>query len=177
MPGLQSFCVCTAIALAAVFLLTITWFAAWLALDEKRVAAGRDGLLPCLELAPRRAGPACPGAGGPRAGLEPLLARLLPSRLYRGAVGVLTLGLLAGGLWGTVLIQQRFDPKLLLPGDSYLRRWLELHDEMYPRNGHTCDIYTGRWTTHTSRGWRASRSASWRWRPRGRSCAARRTGG
>ena len=50
MPGLQSFCVCTAIALAGVYILTITWFTAWLALDEARLAAKRHGLLPCLQL-------------------------------------------------------------------------------------------------------------------------------
>ena len=32
MPGLQSFCVCTAIGLASVYLLTVTWFTAWLAM-------------------------------------------------------------------------------------------------------------------------------------------------
>ena len=58
---------------------------------------------------------------------------LLSSRLYRALVLLLTLGLLAVGLWGSLLIQQKFDPKLLLPGDSYLRQWLNVHDVMYPR--------------------------------------------
>ena len=48
MPGLQSFCVCTAVALASIYLLQLTWFTAWLVIDERRKEAGRDGLLPCL---------------------------------------------------------------------------------------------------------------------------------
>merc|ERR1719284_1554182 len=59
MPGLQSFCVCTAIGLAGVFILTVTWFTAWLALDEKRVMARRDGFLPCLELSRHYSLPKC----------------------------------------------------------------------------------------------------------------------
>ena len=142
MPGLQSFCVCTAIALSAVFLLTVSWFTAWLALDQQRILARRDGLAPCLELPARYAPRPCPGGRGPVAP-GAVYNRLLASRPFRAVVLGVTAALLAVGVWGTVLIQQRFDPKLLLPGDSYLRHWLDVHDTMYPRNGHTCDIYTG----------------------------------
>ena len=48
MPGLQSFCVCTAIALASIYVLQLTWFTAWLVIDERRKEGRRDGLLPCL---------------------------------------------------------------------------------------------------------------------------------
>ena len=48
MPGLQSFCICTALALAAIYLLQITWFTAWLAIDEKRVQSERNNFLPCV---------------------------------------------------------------------------------------------------------------------------------
>ena len=37
----------------------MTWFTAWLALDEKRVEARRDGLLPCLELSQDYSPSAC----------------------------------------------------------------------------------------------------------------------
>ena len=48
MPGLQSFCVCTAVGLASIYLLQLSWFTAWLVLDERRILASRSGLLPCL---------------------------------------------------------------------------------------------------------------------------------
>ena len=41
------------------------------------------------------------------------------------------------------MIRQKFEPELLLPAESYLRRWINLHDEWYPENGWTADIYTG----------------------------------
>ena len=150
MPGLQSFCVCTAIGLAGVFILTVTWFTAWLALDEKRVMARRDGFLPCLELSRHYSLPKCAKEEG-TPWLTSLYNKILASSLARAVVVIFTLGLFTVGLWGSVLIQQKFDPKLLLPADSYLRQWLDVHDEMYPRNGHTCDIYTSNFNwTHVS---------------------------
>ena len=50
MPGLQAFCVCTAISLGSIYLLQITWFVAWMYLDEKRILSGRSGLVPCVSL-------------------------------------------------------------------------------------------------------------------------------
>ena len=47
MPGLQSFCVCTAIGLGSIYLLQVTWFTAWLTLDEGRIELEGDGLIPC----------------------------------------------------------------------------------------------------------------------------------
>jgi len=48
MPGLQSFCVCTAIGLGAIFVLQVSWFAAWLSIDEKRVEKRKNAFLPCV---------------------------------------------------------------------------------------------------------------------------------
>ena len=48
MPGLQSFCVCTAIALGCIYVLQVSWFVAWLVVDEKRILSNRNGLLPCI---------------------------------------------------------------------------------------------------------------------------------
>ena len=151
MPGLQSFCVCAAIGLASVYLLSVTWFTAWLVLDERRVLARRDGLLPCLKLSGDYSLPQSPGSKA-ATWLTTLYNTLLGSWLARTVVIIFTLALFAVGLWGSFLIQRKFDPKLLLPSNSYLRRWLDAQDEMYPRTGHTCDIYTSNlnWT-HVSR--------------------------
>ena len=47
MPGLQSFCIYASIGLACIFLLQISWFVAWLVLDERRIRANKNGILPC----------------------------------------------------------------------------------------------------------------------------------
>ncbi len=47
-PGLQSFCMSSALAICAVYLLQISWFMACLSLDQRRVAQRRSGVLPCI---------------------------------------------------------------------------------------------------------------------------------
>ena len=121
MPGLQSFCVTVAIGLGAIYLLQVSvlittfriytigipqvsWFAAWLALDERRIAAGRDGVLPCLvhrDHAPR------PAAEGRGARAKLLYTRLLGSPLYKTLVIIASLTALGFGVYGWIEIRQR----------------------------------------------------------------------
>ena len=47
LPSLQSFCVFAAVGILAVYFIQATWFVAWFTLDQRRIVARRDGLLPC----------------------------------------------------------------------------------------------------------------------------------
>ena len=47
LPSLQSFCVFAAVGILAVYFIQATWFVAWFTLDQRRIEARRDGLLPC----------------------------------------------------------------------------------------------------------------------------------
>ncbi len=48
LPAVRSFCVTCAVALASVFLLQLSWFVAWFTLDQRRVEARRNGIVPCV---------------------------------------------------------------------------------------------------------------------------------
>ena len=50
MPALQSFCIYAAIGILSVFLYTITFFVACLAIDAKRQEQRRDSVLFCVKL-------------------------------------------------------------------------------------------------------------------------------
>ena len=47
LPGLESFCAYCAIGIGAIYLFQCSWFVAWLSLDQRRIEARRDGLIPC----------------------------------------------------------------------------------------------------------------------------------
>ena len=141
MPGLESFCVCCAIGLGSIFLLQVSWFVAWLSLDEKRIEAGRDGLVPCI-VHKNYQPPACSSSRNGQT-IVSSYAKLLSSRIYRFLVILLTLGLLGFGIWGSILMRMKFDPVLLMPSDSYLRKWVETHNVDFPKNGWEANIYTG----------------------------------
>jgi len=141
MPGLQSFCVCTAIALGAIYILQVSWFVAWLVLDEKRILSGRDGLFPCIVHSNFEASE-CSKKDRGESFVKSYL-KVLSSRIYQILVITMTLVFVGCGIWGSVLIRQKFEPELLLPADSYMRQWKDLHDSSYPENGWSAEVYTG----------------------------------
>merc|ERR1719402_665033 len=97
MPGLESFCVCCAIALASIFLLQVSWFVAWMSLDERRIESGRDGIIPCIihkDYQP----PTCCKPNNSQV-FSSAYAKLLSSRIYKLLVILFTTGLLGFGIW------------------------------------------------------------------------------
>merc|ERR1719278_571900 len=141
MPGLQSFCVCTAIALGCIYILQVSWFVAWLVLDEKRIQAGRDGVFPCIIHKNFQASECSRKDRGEI--FVKRYVKLLSYKSYKILVISLTLIFVGCGIWGSVLIRQKFEPELLLPADSYMRQWKDLHDDSYPENGWSAEVYTG----------------------------------
>ena len=141
MPGLQSFCVCTAVGLASIYLLQLSWFTAWLVLDERRRAQARNSLLPCLVLTRSDTGPSSPLTSH-KLRLFSLYETLTTSWLYKAMVVMLAAGLLSCGALGWSRMVQKFDPTLLLPAESYLREWLDLNQEYYD-SFWSGEIYSG----------------------------------
>ena len=136
MPGLAAFCVCTAISLGSIFLLQISWFAAWMSLDEERIAAGRDGLVPWVvhdkDFKPSRCSQKEYGAA-----VMEKYCKCFSSILFKVVVIVASVGFLACGIWGTLHMEQKFDPVDLLSSDSYARQWKTQHDTFYHGSGLT----------------------------------------
>jgi len=142
MPGLESFCVSTAFGLAAIFLLQISWFVAWMSLDEARVLAKRDGVLPCVIHPDNSNGFSCLPSPKSNWNMGTLYAHLLNSKVFKVVALLVTFGLFAVGAYGWSLMRMKFDPVLLLPGDTYMRNWVDIHTEYYPENGWTADVYS-----------------------------------
>ena len=142
MPGLESFCVSTAFGLGAIFLLQISWFVAWMTLDEQRVLLGRDGVLPCVVHAAGSKGVGCLSKKESTWSMGSVYGHLLSSKLFKVLTLLITLAFLSVGVWGTSMMKHKFDPVLLLPGDSYLREWVDIHSNLYPENGWTAEVYS-----------------------------------
>jgi hypothetical protein len=132
MPGVASFCVCAALGLAAIFLLQVSWFVAWMSLDEARVVAGRDGVLPCVVHAKGSKGKGCTTARQRRWTIGPIYHYLLSSNLLKALIIAVTLGIFGAGAWGCSLMRVKFDWVRLMPSDSYLRHLVEIRREFYP---------------------------------------------
>ena len=144
MPGLQSFCLCTAIALAIIYILQLTWFTAWLVIDQRRKEEGRDGLLLCVvhqeDYKPSGWKLASPEI---QEKCWSVYERVTMSCFYKTVVLTLSSGLLAVGILGWTRMVHKFDPYLLLPDDSYLVNWADLQQQYYPGRGWSAHLYSG----------------------------------
>ncbi|CAB4062970.1 NPC1 [Lepeophtheirus salmonis] len=50
LPALRSFCIFSAVGIAAIYYFQVTFFVAWMVFDEKRISSGRNGCCPCIEV-------------------------------------------------------------------------------------------------------------------------------
>jgi len=144
MPGLQSFCVCTALGLASIYALQVGWFVAWLALDEKRIKEDRNGLASCVRHHKSRTEDSQEEETGCRRYALSWYRSLLSSSLYKVVIITISLCCLAFGVWGATLIRHKFDPLLLLPSHSYLSHFIAVNDQHYnPYRAWSAEVYTG----------------------------------
>ena len=142
MPGLQAFCVSAAICIALIFLLQISWFVAWVSLDQQRIDLRRHGLAPWLTVEKDL-------AALPKKPVTPLqkrlmtrYSRLLDYTLFKVAVLGLSSVLLAFGVYGSVNIVQQFDPVRMLPSGNYLSEWIHTQNQYWPNYGLQVELMT-----------------------------------
>ena len=67
----------------------------------------------------------------------------MKSALYKILVLLISGTIVGFGIYGCIEIKQVLNLKLLLPSDSYLRRWYKIQEEYYPNNGHEAEVYSG----------------------------------
>ena len=133
----------------------ITWFTAFMSLDQQRMAANRNGLFPCFvhkkknnnleqQQQQQQQHRFLFHLQNMEKFILSIYAKLLPSWIFKAAVLAATSAFLAIGVWGTAVIRQEFDPILLLPPSSYLRQFADRYSLEFPSNGWAADVYTGR---------------------------------
>ena len=141
MPGLASFCVTVAVGLASIYLLMVSWFVAWLTIDQRRIQARQNGILPCITHSAPTQTESSLSSWSEK--VKEGYTSWLSSSLYRVLVMVTAIILLGGGIWGWINIQQIFIPALMMPSDSYLREWIRAHETYYPQAGWEAQVYSG----------------------------------
>ena len=119
----------------------MTWFAAWLSLDEKRIETGRSGLIPCI--VHQSYSPGSSTTENIVDKFKSFYTKLLGSAFYKAVIILISLTCLGFGIYGWIEIKQIFYPFLLMPSDSYLRQWIRAHKENYPDEGWVADVYSG----------------------------------
>ena len=142
----------------------MTWFVAWLTMDEWRRAANRRDVACCLTV-PKDACCACcaPRADGrTKMGrwMGDILGGALTDKKVKAGVLVAFAAVAAGGFAGCALMQIDADVNDFIPGGSYLKEWIADSNSMYRTLGDSIDVYTRDMDVHTETGAAAVLAAS-----------------
>ena len=132
-PSIIFFCTYAALSITFAFLFLVTIFVAFMAYDCQRMNAGRRDMIPCLKAPP-------PRPGAPRWD-EPLpqtsnkvmevWGKFLMKTPTRIVVVILSIGLLAIGIYGTTFVNEEFDRRDLAKDGSEFIRFLDTVEEYF----------------------------------------------
>ena len=120
------------VGIGSIYLLQSSWFVAWLSLDQRRISNKKDGLIPCC-LVHEKWNSSNKGQENWAKICLGYCANLVRNKIFKVVILVLTIGFVSVGTLGTISIRQHFDPVLLLPANSYLRQWLDVHQHDFPK--------------------------------------------
>ena len=156
LPALRNFCFYAAFGILFTFFFQVTWFVAWLTMDEWRRAGNRRDVACCLTV-PKDACCACCAPredGRTKMGrwMGDTLGGVLTDKKVKAGVLVAFAAVAAGGFAGCALMQIDADVNNFIPGGSYLKEWIADSDAMYRSLGDGIDVYTRDMDVHTETG-------------------------
>lgn len=113
-----------------------TWFVAWFAIDQKRLESRRNGMLCCIQYPTDFV----PNKLSQKTYFQTFFNDhfsncLLSSWISKVGVIVTTLALLGTTIYGSLQLEQDFDPMWLLPANSHLVKFLNAREANYPGIG------------------------------------------
>ena len=146
LPALRNFCFYAAFGILFTFFFQVTWFVAWLTVDEWRRASNRRDIACCLTV-PKEACCACcaPRADG-RTKMGAWMGQTMGGALTKPAVkyGVLAFfaAIAAGGFAGCAMMQIEADVNDFIPGGSYLKEWIADSNSLFGKLGDPIYVYS-----------------------------------
>ena len=145
-PALESFCIYCGLGIFAVYIYQITWFTAWLVIDQRRMLANRNACLPCIKTNSTNENKSNTGCGNglPNCLQFPIL-EYFSSFLTRIPVKIivilLTVVIFVASIYGNVLITEEFDPWLFLDPNSYVATFKRTQDKYFPQKGESVLLF------------------------------------
>ena len=133
-PALQAFCVACSLGIAAIYVLQLTWFIAWLVVDDKQrqkqTSHHNATVKKCCEKL--NVTYMCTSITSTISHkLWPSIARLLDFKVYHAIIISIGVGILGVGIWGCYTIKQEINLSKFYPSDSYLSKWANGFDEHF----------------------------------------------
>ena len=125
------------------YLYQITWFTAWLVIDQRRIVSNRNACLPCLKTVDPENEDNLIKPSKYCLEFHPIAkyAEMLTLKPVKIFVMIFTLGLLGLSIFGNYYITEEFDPWLFLDPNSYVSQFKNAHDGFYPDEGQSVLLF------------------------------------
>ncbi|KXJ20037.1 patched domain-containing protein 3 [Exaiptasia diaphana] len=132
-PSVKYFCAYAAISITFSYLWIVTLFVAFMTFDIRRIKNNRRDCTPiCFAPAPKVGDPEWDEPQPQSSNkIMKLWSRFLMKIPVRVVVVLLSMGLLAAGIYGTLHISERFDRKVLAKDGSYFKLFIAMQEKHY----------------------------------------------
>jgi hypothetical protein len=140
LPSLKSFCIFAALCILMTYIYVVTFFVAFLTLDEKRLAKKENGFAPCIKHKENKLW--CEPKFLPRF-ITFLYSKLILNKFGKTFVIVAALAITAFSTERVFRIKQKFDPMWFIPSHYQFFQYVMNHRQFYPDQGFEAGIYFG----------------------------------
>lgn len=148
-PALKSFCIYCGLGIFVVYIFQITWFTAWLVIDQRRMLNNRNACLPCVKncssdsdsisAADLKSSPSKKDECS--FNFMSIYGGFLSQKIVKISVLIVTLVIFAASVYGNYMIEEEFDPWLFLDPKSYVSAFKATQDKYYPDKGESVLLF------------------------------------
>lgn len=140
-PALRSFCAFCGIGILAIFIYTLTFFTACIALDQRRVDEKRNGCCIWIKHGDDWKPNELTQKNLVNCFFEKLATVMAQNMVSKLTVSLTAVCLFAVSCYGISQLEQRFEERWLIPDDSYLAKWFDARQQFFNQGGERGVIY------------------------------------
>uniref|UniRef100_A0A1B0CNT4 Putative conserved plasma membrane protein n=1 Tax=Lutzomyia longipalpis TaxID=7200 RepID=A0A1B0CNT4_LUTLO len=142
LPSLQSFCIYASVGIFMTYLYAVTFFVAIFTLDERRIAARRNAVLPCIVHSQEREKLCCEQRLMQRS-IKAIYSRFILTKPGKIVVLMTVIGLTGLSTESLMRLEQKFDPMWFVPSETHLGKFVPQRNKLFPTMGFEGGMFVG----------------------------------
>ena len=156
LPALRNFCFYAAFGILFIFAFMVTWFVAFLVLDERRRTRSQGDIICCFVTKKEACCACCAPRADKRGRMEKAfgdgLGGALSKPMVKGFVCVFFAAIAVGGFIGCSQLEIDADVNDFIPAGSYVKDWFTDTNEYFAKLGDSIAVYSRDVDVHTADG-------------------------
>ena len=156
LPALRNFCFYAAIGILFDFFFQVTWFVAWLTIDEWRRQSSRPDCLCCMKIPANACCACCNTRPNGKTRMATFMGDTLGGALTKKPVKIFVIAffaaIAAGGFAGCAMMKIEADVNDFIPPGSYIKDWIDDSDAHFRALGESISVYSRNTEVNTAEG-------------------------